>query len=158
MATVKFLERFMTRIIVGCTPTGLVTQSLLRFTPTSSIRISIGISRRAREQDFNLSQIRLCSKASPRSLATSCWLGKAEPTRNIFANIIKSAMLCRLYWRRRLLTTCFPKPKSAAKLNMHVHGDNLQQKETAEVKYADAESRQFLREIRKQYEVWRTGQ
>ena len=37
---------------------------------------------------------------------------------------------------------------------MHVHGDNLQQKETAEVKYADAESRQFLREIRKQYEVW----
>jgi hypothetical protein len=37
---------------------------------------------------------------------------------------------------------------------MHVHGDNLQQKETAEVKYADSESRQFLREIRKQYDVW----
>jgi len=40
---------------------------------------------------------------------------------------------------------------------MHVHGDNLQQKETTEVKYADAESRQFLREIRQQYEVWRTA-
>ena len=40
---------------------------------------------------------------------------------------------------------------------MHVHGDNLQQKETAEVKYADAEARRFLREIRQQYEVWRTA-
>jgi hypothetical protein len=40
---------------------------------------------------------------------------------------------------------------------MHVHGDNLQQKETADVKYADAESRRFLREIRKQYEVWRAA-
>ncbi len=40
---------------------------------------------------------------------------------------------------------------------MHVHGDNLQQKETTEVKYADAKSRQFLREIRQQYEVWRTA-
>ena len=36
---------------------------------------------------------------------------------------------------------------------MHVHGDNLQQKETAEAKYADAESRKFLREIRKQYDT-----
>lgn len=40
---------------------------------------------------------------------------------------------------------------------MHAHGDNLQQKESAEVKYADAESRRFLREIRQQYEVWRTA-
>ena len=31
---------------------------------------------------------------------------------------------------------------------MHVHGDNLHQKETTEVKYADAKSRKFLREIR----------
>ena len=40
---------------------------------------------------------------------------------------------------------------------MHVHGDNLHQKETAEVKYADAESRRFLREIRQEYEVWRAA-
>ena len=40
---------------------------------------------------------------------------------------------------------------------MHVHGDNLKQKEIADVKYADAESRQFLREIRKKYEWWRTA-
>ena len=38
---------------------------------------------------------------------------------------------------------------------MHVHGDNLHQKETAEAKYADAQSRKFLREIRKQYDVWK---
>lgn len=38
---------------------------------------------------------------------------------------------------------------------MHVHGDNLQQKETAETKYADAESKKFLREIRQQYDVWK---
>jgi hypothetical protein len=38
---------------------------------------------------------------------------------------------------------------------MHVHGDNLQQKETTEVKYADTEAREYLREIRKQYDVWR---
>jgi hypothetical protein len=37
---------------------------------------------------------------------------------------------------------------------MHVHGDNLQQKETAEVKYADPQARQFLREIRKQFDIW----
>jgi hypothetical protein len=37
---------------------------------------------------------------------------------------------------------------------MHVHGDNLQQKETGEAKYADAESRRFLQDIRKQYAVW----
>ena len=40
---------------------------------------------------------------------------------------------------------------------MHVHGDNLKQKETAEAKYADAESKKFLREIRKEYEVWKKG-
>ena len=38
---------------------------------------------------------------------------------------------------------------------MQVHGDNLRQKDTADAKYADAESRKFLREIRKQYQVWR---
>ena len=38
---------------------------------------------------------------------------------------------------------------------MHVHGDNLQQKETAEEKYADTQSRKYLREIRREYEVWR---
>jgi Bpu10I restriction endonuclease len=38
---------------------------------------------------------------------------------------------------------------------MHVHGDNLHQKETAEAKYADAESKKFLREIRKQYDIWK---
>jgi len=38
---------------------------------------------------------------------------------------------------------------------MQVHGDNLQQKETAGVKYADQKSRQFLREIRQQYDIWR---
>jgi hypothetical protein len=38
---------------------------------------------------------------------------------------------------------------------MHVHGDNLQQKENGEAKYADAESKRFLREIRKEYDVWK---
>lgn len=38
---------------------------------------------------------------------------------------------------------------------MHVHGDNLQQKETAEAKYADVESKKFLREIRKEYAAWK---
>ncbi len=37
---------------------------------------------------------------------------------------------------------------------MHVHGDNLQQKETGGAKYVDPEARQFLREIRGQYDVW----
>jgi hypothetical protein len=38
---------------------------------------------------------------------------------------------------------------------MHVHGDNLQQKESGEAKYADVEARQFLKEIRTQYEIWK---
>jgi len=38
---------------------------------------------------------------------------------------------------------------------MHVHGDNLHQKETAEAKYSDAESKKFLREIRQQYDGWK---
>jgi hypothetical protein len=38
---------------------------------------------------------------------------------------------------------------------MHVHGDNLRQKEASEAKYADAESRKFLREIREKYDLWR---
>ena len=37
---------------------------------------------------------------------------------------------------------------------MRVHGDNLQRKEKGEAKYADPEARQFLREIRNQYDVW----
>ena len=38
---------------------------------------------------------------------------------------------------------------------MHVHGDNLIQKETSDAKYADAESRRFLAEIRREYERWK---
>ena len=38
---------------------------------------------------------------------------------------------------------------------MHVHGDNLIQKETRDAKYADAESRRFLAEIRREYERWK---
>ncbi len=38
---------------------------------------------------------------------------------------------------------------------MHVHGDNLRQKETSDAKYADAKSRRFLREIRKEYDQWK---
>ncbi len=38
---------------------------------------------------------------------------------------------------------------------MFVHGDNLHQKETAEAKYADAQSKKFLREIRKEYNAWK---
>ena len=38
---------------------------------------------------------------------------------------------------------------------MHVHGDNLHQKEAGEAKYTDADSRQFLQEIRPQYEIWK---
>lgn len=38
---------------------------------------------------------------------------------------------------------------------MYVHGDNLRQKEQHTSKYLDAESKQYLREIRQQYEVWR---
>ncbi|MFY7997316.1 MAG: Bpu10I family restriction endonuclease [Candidatus Kapaibacteriota bacterium] len=39
---------------------------------------------------------------------------------------------------------------------MHVHGDNLQQKEQHTSKYLDAESKQYLSEIRHQYEIWRS--
>jgi hypothetical protein len=38
---------------------------------------------------------------------------------------------------------------------MHVHGDNLRQKETSDAKYADAKSRRFIREIRKEYDQWK---
>ena len=37
---------------------------------------------------------------------------------------------------------------------MHVHGDNLRQKEAGDAKYADAKSRKYLREIRKRYDQW----
>lgn len=39
---------------------------------------------------------------------------------------------------------------------MFVHGDNLAQKEQHKTKYLDDQSRQFLGEIREQYDVWRT--
>lgn len=38
---------------------------------------------------------------------------------------------------------------------MYVHGDNLRQKETHKSKYIDPESRQFLQEIRIQYDQWK---
>ncbi len=38
---------------------------------------------------------------------------------------------------------------------MYVHGDNLRQKELHKTKYTDPESRQFLQEIRIQYDQWR---
>ena len=37
---------------------------------------------------------------------------------------------------------------------MNVHGDNLKQKEAHETKYLDAEAKQFLKEIRKEYDKW----
>ena len=40
---------------------------------------------------------------------------------------------------------------------MQVHGDNLRQKETSDVKYADAEARKFLTEIRKEYDRWQAA-
>ncbi|MBI3585548.1 MAG: Bpu10I family restriction endonuclease [Ignavibacteriales bacterium] len=38
---------------------------------------------------------------------------------------------------------------------MYVHGDNLTQKEKLTAKYSDTTSKQYLKEIRKQYEIWR---
>lgn len=38
---------------------------------------------------------------------------------------------------------------------MHVHGDNLKQKEASDAKYAGPQSRRFLKEIRKEYDQWR---
>lgn len=38
---------------------------------------------------------------------------------------------------------------------MYVHGDNLRQKENHKTKYLDADSRQYLVEIRDQYNGWR---
>ncbi len=38
---------------------------------------------------------------------------------------------------------------------MCVHGDNLTQKENHKTKYTDAESKQFLKEIRKKYDAWK---
>lgn len=38
---------------------------------------------------------------------------------------------------------------------MQVHGDNLHQKETGDAKYADKVSRKFLKEIRKEYDLWK---
>jgi hypothetical protein len=38
---------------------------------------------------------------------------------------------------------------------MYVHGDNLEQKEHHDTKYTDAESKQFLKEIRVKYDAWK---
>lgn len=38
---------------------------------------------------------------------------------------------------------------------MYVHGDNLEQKESHQAKYLDAESKAFLKEIRSQYNAWK---
>ncbi len=38
---------------------------------------------------------------------------------------------------------------------MYVHGDNLIQKENHKTKYMDATSKQYLSEIRKEYDVWK---
>ena len=38
---------------------------------------------------------------------------------------------------------------------MHVHGDNLSQKERHETKYIDATARKFLVIIRQRYDSWR---
>jgi hypothetical protein len=40
---------------------------------------------------------------------------------------------------------------------MHVHGDNLTQKENHQEKYTDKESKQFLKEIRVEYTKWSTA-
>lgn len=37
---------------------------------------------------------------------------------------------------------------------MYVHGDNIEQKESSKRKYTDKVSKQYLREIRKQYNMW----
>ena len=38
---------------------------------------------------------------------------------------------------------------------MFVHGDNITQKETHKEKYTDKKSKQFLLEIRTEYEKWK---
>lgn len=38
---------------------------------------------------------------------------------------------------------------------MHIHGDNLRQKEDGDRKYADAKSKKLLRQIRQKYDAWR---
>lgn len=40
---------------------------------------------------------------------------------------------------------------------MFVHGDNLTQKENSQNKYTDTQSKQFLAEIRTEYEKWKTA-
>jgi uncharacterized NAD(P)/FAD-binding protein YdhS len=40
---------------------------------------------------------------------------------------------------------------------MFVHGDNLTQKENHKEKYTDKEAKQYLAEIRKEYQKWRHG-
>lgn len=38
---------------------------------------------------------------------------------------------------------------------MHIHGDNLRQKEKSVKKYSDPKSKEFLKEIRKKYDIWK---
>ncbi len=40
---------------------------------------------------------------------------------------------------------------------MHVHGDNLKQKEISAKKYSDVKSKQLLAKIRKRYDAWRSA-
>ena len=40
---------------------------------------------------------------------------------------------------------------------MYVHGDNLRQKENHNTKYLDADSRQYLAEIRIKYDEWKVA-
>jgi len=40
---------------------------------------------------------------------------------------------------------------------MLVHGNNIEQKENHKTKYKDADSRRYLSEIRKRYDLWRTA-
>ena len=40
---------------------------------------------------------------------------------------------------------------------MHVHGENLKQKETHPTKYKDETSKEYIKEIRVEYDVWKTA-
>lgn len=42
-------------------------------------------------------------------------------------------------------------------MSIFVHGDNLRQKETHRTKYQDAQSKQYLAEIRERYEAWKAA-
>ena len=42
-------------------------------------------------------------------------------------------------------------------MSICVHGDNIHQKETHRTKYQDSKSKQYLAEIRRQYEAWKAA-